>query len=334
MLRFATLSLCAVLIAHLGGCAAKPITTVTDGSSLGDSEPTPTQQAWLQEAEAAKQAGDFGTALGLFEDILAENPMITTAYLGIGDIYMIQEDYQSAEPAFNRAARLEPRNFDAQYGHGLSLHMLDRFAEAVRAFHRALTIQPNSVSANLSIATAYLRMDQARSALVFAEKAVELDPTNGPAHSNLGAIYEMLDRDGDAIEQYLDAMELMPPSTPLMMNLINVLAKERRYREVINASENLLKIEQSANAYERMAYAYFRLAEYDSSSEAYRNAVSIDPNHWQSLNGIGVNALNRWLVSKKRDRVAAQEARDAFRRSLQVNPRQTKVLTLMSNYQL
>ena len=67
---------------------------------------------------------------------------------------------------------------------------------------------------------------------------------------------------------------------------------------------------------------------------AYRSAVEIDPEHWQSLNGIGVNALNTWLLSKRRNDRSALEAREAFRRSLRVNPRQQKVIALLSNYQL
>jgi superkiller protein 3 len=285
-------------------------------------------------AESAKDAGDYDTALGLFRDILAENPTIATAYVGIGDIHLIREDFDEAEPAFRRAAQLEPRNFDAQLGHGLALHMLSRFAEAVLAFHRALTIEPDSVEANLAIATTYLQTEKPQSALAFAERAVQADPNNGAARANLGAIYEMLGRNGEAVDQYLAALEILPPSPPLILNLINVLAKERRYDEVINTAENLLKIEPNADAWERMGYAYFRLSRYEDSLEAYRSAVELDPGHWQALNGIGVNSLNAWLLSKKRDPQPATAAGNAFRRSLQINPDQEKVIFLLSNYRL
>ena len=63
----------------------------------------------------------------------------------------------------------------------------------------------------------------------------------------------------------------------------------------MNTAENLVKIEQSANAYERLGWCYFRLSDFEKSVEAYQQAVHIDPNHWQSNNGIGVNMLNKWL---------------------------------------
>lgn len=296
--------------------------------------PTAQQQQRLAEANALKETGNYDTALAMFQDILAENPTITTAYLGIGDIYIIKKDYEKAEPAYGRAARLEPQNFDAQYGHGLALQMLNRFIEAVRAYHRALTIDPDSVKANLNIAVTYLQMNEARSAVTFAERAVALDPGNGSARINLGAAYEKVGENARAIEQYLAAMELVEHTPPLMMNLINALAAEKRYQEAANTAENLVKIDQSANAYERLGWCYFRLSEFDKSLAAYQQAVSIDPAHWQSHNGIGVNMLNKWLLSKKQDRDAMKAARDAFRRSLRINPDQQKLITLMSTYQL
>ena len=86
--------------------------------------------------------------------------------------------------------------------------------------------------------------------------------------------------------------------------------------------------------HERMGWAHFRLAEYDESLQAYRRAIEMDPGHWPSLNGVGVNALNKWLMSKKTDQQAAVEARNAFRRSLRVNPNQPKVASLLLKYNL
>jgi len=294
------------------------------------------QQARLQEADAAKEAREYETALGLFQEILADNPTVTTAYLGMGDIYLIQEDYPKAEPAYGRAAKLEPRNFNAQYGHGLALQMLDRFIEAIRAYHRALTIDPDSVKANLNIATTYLQMNEPQSAVTFLEKAVQLEPANGSVRTNLGAAYERIGRNPEAIEQYSTALELVDRrnSPPLMMNLINVLSHEKRYQEAANTAENLVKMEPTANAYERLGWCWFRLSQFDKSMLAYKEAVKVSNDHWQSYNGIGVNAINTWLLSKKKDEAAEREARDAFRRSLRVNADQPKLIALMSNYGL
>ncbi len=332
------LALLSLTISMVGCQSAPPVdgdaASSTSIETVDSEEMRQIHEQQLAAAHAAQQAGDYDVALTLFRDILADNPTVTTAYLGIGDIYLLNKDYAAAEPAYRRAARIEPRNFDAQFGHGVALQMLRRFAEAVKAYYRSLTIDPDSVNANLAIATTYLEMEQPHSALLFAEKVVELEPSNGAARVNLGAVYEQTGRSLDAIEQYEAATRLMEPTEPLLLNYIGVLARANRYLDARDTAEWLVRIEPSANGFERLGWANFRLGEYDKSVEAYRRAVEIDASHWVALNGVGCNALNTWLLSKKRDQHAALEAKHSFQRSLQINPEQQKVINLLTQYDL
>ena len=304
-------ALCIAAMLAQGGCKSSE-STRADGSKPRKLSSSEKQQQKLTDAEAAMDSGDYNVALSLFQEILATNPTVTTAYLGIGDIYMIRRDYDKAEPAYSRAAKLEPRNFDAQYGHGLALQMLERFVDAVKAFHRALTIDPENFKANLALATTYLQMNEARNAITFAEKAVELDPGNGSARVNLGAAYEKVGRDRDAIDQYLAARELVEDTPPLMLNLINVLAREKRYQEAANTAENLVKVSPSANAYERLGWCYFRLSDFNKSMAAYKEAVEIDPKHWQSWLNLGIVSLF--------DKHDVKTAEEAFAKVQELNP--------------
>ncbi len=334
MKQMAALLLVVGILLPLAACEGPRLGRRPAPQPAPDMAQTPEQADALARAQAALAKGDYDEAMALFREILAENPTISTAYIGVGEIFMADRDYERAEPAFARAARLEPRNFEAQYGHGLALQMLNRLVDAVRAYHRALTIQPDHPKANLNLATTYLQMEDPRSALVFAEKAVQVDPSNGPARANLGAVYEKLGRNAEAIDEYLVALELIDDNAPLLLNLINVLGQERRYREAVNTAEMLVRIAPSANAYERLGWGHFRLGEYEESIEAYRAAVELDSHHWPSWSGIGVNALNTWLLSDRQNVDAFGEARRAFRRSLQINRNQPRLVTLMSNYGL
>jgi tetratricopeptide (TPR) repeat protein len=302
------------------------------GATSSEPDPRQRQQILAAEADAAKGAGEYALALALFREILADNPTSTSAYVGIGEVYLLQEDYAGAEPVFARAARLEPRSFDAQYGHGVALQMLERFMEAVKAYHRALTIRPESTDANLHLAMTYLQMGEPRSALVFAGKVVEIDPAHGPGRAALGSAYAALERYPEAVAQYEAAVELMEPTPPLLISLINALGKQRRYVDARNTAEYLVRLAPSAQAYERLGWASFRLGAYDESIEAYRGAVALDGDYWPACNGVGCNALNAWLLSDKRDTRALAEAKQAFRQSLRVNPDQPKVVSLLSKY--
>ncbi|MDG2291108.1 MAG: tetratricopeptide repeat protein [Phycisphaerales bacterium] len=303
--------------------------------STGPSTVDPAAQAdTLDQADALASSGDYDAALVLFHDVLEDDPTSAPAYIGIGDVHLEQGDYQQAEPAFARAAKLEPRNFNAQYGHAVSLQMLDRLVEAVRAYHRALTIKPDSPEANLNLATTYLQMEQSNHAIVFAEKAVEVDPNNGPAWVNLGVAYERVERWGDAAEAYVAASERMEPTPELMTNLLNMLVRQKRYREVVNVCDTIQKLHADAASLERKGWALFRLGDYEGSTQAYLESIGIDDTLWRAYNGLGVNALNRWLLSKEVDTEARLQALDAFRASLQINADQQKVIGLMLKYNL
>lgn len=303
--------------------------------TTGPSAVDPQQQAsTIAQADTLASSGKYDAALVLFHDVLEDDPTAVPAYIGIGDVHLKVGDYAQAEPAFARAAKLEPRNFDAQYGHAVSLQMLDRLVEATRAYHRALTIEPESSKANLNLATTYLQMDQSNHAIVFAEKAVEVDPDNGPAWVNLGVAYERVERWGDAAEAYVTASERMKPTPELMTNLLNMLVRQKRYREVVNVCDTIQKLRTDAASLERKGWALFRLGDYEGSTQAYKESLVVDDTLWRAFNGLGVNALNRWLLSKDTDLEARREALDAFRASLQLNTDQQKVIGLMLKYNL
>lgn len=325
---------CLLLVASLGGCELfRGTPTVREPIETGPAQvDLVAQQEQLAQADVLTDDGDYDSALVILHGILEDDPTSTPAYLGIGDIYLEKKDYRRAEPAFSRAAKLEPRNFDAQFGHAVALQMLGRLGEAIRAYHRALTIEPESPEANRNLATTYLQMDEPDHAIVFAEKAVEVDPNDGAAWVNLGAAYESVERWGAAADAYVAASERMEPTPELMLNLMNMLVRQKRYREVVNIADTIQKLQPDGHAMERKGWALFRLGDYEGSEAAYREAIDIDQRQWRALNGLAVTALNRWLVSDESDTAAWEDAQSAFRASLKINPEQDKVIRLMLDY--
>jgi tetratricopeptide (TPR) repeat protein len=323
-----------ILASLLAGCSGGP-SKVKANPAAHALEITTEQEVTINAAEIAAEHGDYNEAMRLFKEVLQDNPVATDAFVGVGDIYLAKKEWEQAEPVFARAAKLEPRNFDAQYGHGVSLQMMRRFVEAIRAYHRALTIDPEDARANLNIATTYLQIGRPTSAVVFAERAVEYCGEEAPSHITLAATYQLLGRMDEALAQYIAASEMMnEPSPQLMRNIIYLLTQEKRYREVVNTTEQLVRVDPSSGSYEQLGWAKFRLGDYTASSDAYKTAVDFDEENWRALNGIGVNALNTWLLAQRKDIDGYEDARAAFRRSLSLNPDQPKVITLVLRYGL
>ncbi len=287
-----------------------------------------------EQAESALTAGDYLEAARLFLEILSVEPENVPAWIGMGDAYGEIGEWDHAEPAFAEATRLEPESYDAQFGHGLALQMLNRLIEAVAAYHRALTIDPMSSNASLGVATSYLQLEEPQHALPFAERAVELNPDDGRAWISLGAAAEQVGDNERALDAYLAASERLEASPELKYNLLHAYARAKRYQEVVGIARSMLADQANAEAAERMGWAYFRLGHYEKSAEAYRRAVEIEPPMWRAWNGLGVTALNRWLLSEQADEESRIEASTAFSTSLRLQPDQPKVAQLVERYRL
>ena len=324
----------AVLLLVTGCKTAAPPQQVTMVRPGVLKTPTPEQQVQLNSAEQAAASGDYPSAVALLEDLLDENPSLTLAYLGLGHVYVDMGELSKAEPAFARAARLEPGNFEAQFGHGEVLQMLGRLVEAVRAYQRALTVKPDSTNVLVNMTTAYLELDMTRSAITAASRAVELSPDDGRARADLGVAYQRAGMFDDAIEQYEIAMELLDSDPRIVGNLVECYSAANRFPEAVNAGQVLVKIKPAAETWERLGRAYFRIGDYEASLDAYKESVKLDPDSWAALNGIGVNELNRWLTSGRVDSAAREAAASSFRASLRANPDQPKVIRLLTTYAL
>lgn len=286
----------------------------------------------LQKGEALAKSGMYKPALIEFERAIENNPSLPQAYIGAAEIYRKQEDYESASVRYGQAADLMPQNFEPRYNQGLMLQLLHRLQDAVRAYLKALEIKPNDFDANLNIATAYLEMNEPGSGLPYAQRAVQIDPRSGPAHANLGSIYGALNRHQEAVNEYRQALEQVELSPPLLLNLANSLGKVGRYDEMVNTLNQVIKIQPSAAAYERMGYAEFKLYKYDDALKYFRTSVEIDPNYAPGHTGVGVCLLNEYEFSKRQNDSLRSEALSHLRTSVQLDPRQTQVIDIINRY--
>lgn len=292
----------------------------------------PVGSSQVDRARALESAGNLDAALLMFERAIEFNPELTVAYLGAGDIYRKKGDFEGAERQYGKAADIEPRNFDAQYLHGLSLQLLNRLAEAIRAYLRALAIQPNNMEANLNIATAYLQLSEPRQALVYGVRAVRIDGANGAARANLGAIYAALGQHEAAVAEYQQAAELMELTPELLLNLADSLSRTGRHDEAIATLDQVIRIQPNAIAYERLGAAAFRMRDYETAQESFELALDLDQSHYPAINGLAVCRLNAYLWSGETDTLSRDEAVRLLRRSLQIDPNQPRIIELLRRY--
>ncbi len=286
----------------------------------------------LQRGTVLMQQGLNVEAAKAFELAIAENPLLTPAYMRLGEIRYKEGDLAAAEQAFGQAATLEPTNFDAQYKYAMVLHELGKFDAAIRTYLKALALRPDDFKANSNLAAAYLQTNEPREALPYAQRAIELNPNDVAGRTNLGAVYSALGQYENAITEYQQASELTDLQPKLLLNLAEAYRKVSRFEEMVSTLEQVIRVEPSAAAYERLGTGHFRLGQFDESLASFEKAVEIDADYFPALNGVGVCLLRRYIADQE-DLDSRDGAIKALRRSLQIERNQPRVVQLLSQYQ-
>lgn len=290
-------------------------------------------EALYEQAVQLHASGDLRAALRELERAIAFNPQFTLAYLESGDILMELAQYEQAERQFAMAVRNEPRNYMAQYRHAQVLHKLGALDESNRAYLRALSIRPSSFDANLGISTVLLEMGRSEQSLPYAQRAVRAEPPSGRARMHLGNVYAALDRHEEAVIEYQQGAEMMDaPTAGLLLNMAESLNQLQRYAEMVGALDQLVRVEPTELAYERLGSGLFRLKRYDDSLAAFTASAELDPSHYPAYNGIAVCELNQYLWSSKSDGGARERAVEAMRQSLRIDAKQPRIVELLRRY--
>jgi len=112
-----------------------------------------------------------------------------------------QAQPKQALAAYNRALVRDPQLAQAQFGRGVSLSALGRFADAAAAFGEAARLDPADASALAFRAYSLLRLDQDAGALKAATQAVVLDPGYEEAHLARGLTLLALGRVPEGVSE-------------------------------------------------------------------------------------------------------------------------------------
>ncbi len=312
------------------------------GLLIGLSGCVPASAPSMAEAEAGFHMGqaDFFLDEGLTDSALAafglaieENPKITDAHIGMGHIYRDRGNFRLASASYQHATKLEPNNFDAHYYLGLSYHLWGKIDEAVKTYLRALVIRPESYDANHHLGSALLQQGRVDEAVTYAQRAANLQKDSMAAWANLGAAQRLMGNYEEAVEAYRAANELGEAQTPVLLGMADCLIKLKRYPQATNVLNVLLSREKDAVAYERLGFCYFKQAKYQTALKHYNAALELDADDTSALNGRGVCLMTQFVQSAQRDRRKRDQAIEAWQRSVEIRPKQPRIIDLITRYQ-
>lgn len=296
------------------------------------SQPTPEQQARLDAANEVAQRGDYRAALDEFREVLAENPRIPAAHLGVAKAQRAAGDLRAAERAYEAALKVDARNAQARIG--LAQVYVERGmpTDALREFQRALIDAPGNRTAQEGIAGILMKRGDPAGAVPFLHQIAQSPEATATDWVNLGVACLASRQAADATRALEEALALGASGPEVLGPLAEAYAAEGRYGEACSTAEELARKVGSAAAWERVGWLQFRQGDYAESARAYRRATDIEPTSARAWNGVAITALNAWLLSDRLDQASREEARRALRRSLELDPAQPEMERLRSTY--
>lgn len=223
--------------------------------------PTPTVSvvAYVAEAQNALSRGDNAAALAAYAKIVQLEPQNPEPLISQSQLYMIEQNIQSAYDAAAKAVAIEPKNANALTALARAEDWLGKFEDAL---NHALDAQ-------------------------------EIDPQNVDTLAVLSEIYTDVGNLDIAKERIDEALALNPNHVLALRNRAYLYEKQGKYQEALDALDNALKQDpQRADLFLEKARIYrVGLGDFTKAIEAYRSAVDANKTPF-TLDALGEGLYN------------------------------------------
>lgn len=242
-------------------------------------------------------------------------------------------DIQGANNAYQAAVDAEPMNAMHRVRWGELFMRTYQYGEAYNLFNEALEIDPENAWAHLGAAHALAQSADQEQVNVHMAKVIESSsaPTGAQLRGMITLLRNALEQDrfdeargilGEAQELATDAglpqMELKALEASLMFMTF------QPHQEFIDAA--LAESPSYGDAWAIPGYFAMITRRYRESGEFYKQAVAVQPDHWEAHLELGQNYLRLNQVTPAVDHVRASYEGDAF------NPKTVNILRLLDSF--
>ena len=301
-----------------------------------------------QLADLDLEARAFSAVHQRADALLQKEPKSAPAYFIHGRSYVIEKNFEAAEPALRKAIELDS-NLGAAYNLLVAIYVeANKIPEALKQLETVLAKNPQYPPALLTSGIIYQRMGDFAKARDNYEKVLALDPNFVPALNNLAYIYSEklnnLDRAGELARK---ARDLAPAEPSVQDTLGWVFYRLGRYQEAADLLEQ--SASQSPDNGEiqfHLGMANYMMGRLDEARAALQKAVSVPDDFpgkdeaksrlalLSQAGNLSIPDLEKFAQEKVNDPVAlmrlgaayakagaADKAAQAYEKALHANPK-------------
>jgi len=252
--------------------------------------------ALFAQAVAQHQAGKWGAAVVLYEQILARDGKHIHALSNLGTLHLQQGHLEEGVQLIGRLLEINPHQPYALNNLGIALQALKRLDEALASFDSAIWIKPDYVEAYFNRGNALQDLKRPDEALASYDRALARKPDYAKAHINRGLALQDLKRPDEALASYDRALALKPNYAEACNNRGLALQDLKRPDEALASYDRALALKpEYAAAYYNRGNALQELERLDEALASYDRALALKPDlaeAW-SYRGIVLKDLRR-----------------------------------------
>lgn len=181
------------------------------------------------DGSAAMEAGRFGEAAAIYEELVKARPSDAGLLMNLGMARYMNGGAADALSPLQKALRLQPGLAPASLFLGAALLDLGRTEEALAPLQRAVKAMPENRDAREMLARASLELARHSDATSHYRALAAADPASPKAWYGLARSYEGL------AEQAFNALQAQAPDSPLLpLLLADVLVAQGRYVDALS----------------------------------------------------------------------------------------------------
>jgi tetratricopeptide (TPR) repeat protein len=202
-----------------------------------------------------------------------------------------------AESNYQRATKLNPKDWRGFSALGNLYWELRRCADAVTAYEEAAALRPKDAHLQIALGDAYRCNSKALDAIRAYSRSIELDPTlkNEFAYSRLASQYESAEMLDEAIHTYRQLQAIKPAESFYWM--IGLLyEKQKKYEQALDAYKSQVKLYPNdpnrGDVYEKSGHIYRMFGRYPEAVNSYKNQLRLSPKKISILMMLGETYLD------------------------------------------
>lgn len=250
------------------------------------------------------------SALGAFDEAVAEDSSNVDAMIRIGDLFLNKYNAPDARAQYNLVLKRSPNHPRALLGVANVLAFQDS-SNAMDYVHRALAGNPSLEDAIVSVARSYLEAERYDSANGYARNALAVDSASTSAWALLGASAWISGDSAGFRAALAGVSRINPRPADFYAELADAATRNRRYADAAKLARQAIALDsESVRALGTLGSNLLRAGDIPGGRAAIERAFALDPyNLWHKNTLDLLDALAKFkTIDRGRFRIVAPAA--------------------------